>query len=333
MNPSPTSGIDRTQTEDFSDLTATAIVQAMERAVAAQLQPLRTELAELRKAAATTQAIAGFCQALRVAFFRGKTEPLAIPNIDYLIFSALQHGIQFESYDPAHKRMVFLKDGIRFATDGYFYVLIEMFAHDQYAGLRQHVDRPYVVYDVGMNRGYASLWFANDPQCRSVYGFELVESTYRWALLNFSLNPRLASKIIPSCTGLAGENKTVELLYENTGDGVSTINADFFQSYWTAPRRAHAKKTKATLCRASEVFAALPAPANGELRVLKIDVEGAEYEIFADLAQANRLDFDIILAEAHLGVDKFLALTPGYQVIEIVQHTDLMANLTLVRKH
>ncbi|WP_044891493.1 FkbM family methyltransferase [Opitutus terrae] len=296
--------------------------------MAAQLQPLRNELTELRRTAAIPGVV---YQAFRMAYFRGRTEPLTIPNIDYFLFAALMNGIQFVSYDATTKRMVLTKDGVRFATDAYFYVLLELFAQEEYRSLRALVDRPFVIYDVGMNRGYAALWFASHPACRAVYGFELFDVPYQWALDNIALNPTLAPKITPFCIGLGGENKTAELIYEEASDGVSTIMPEFYASYWTPERKRQSQKKTVQIKKASDAFATLPPTQTGELRVLKLDVEGAEYEIVEDLARAKRLNFDIILAEAHLGLDRFLSLLPGYRCVETVRHSDLMANVVLVR--
>jgi len=315
-------------TQSPAAATADSLVAAIGRTVAAQLQPV---LGELRRSAGLPGALASAYQSFRLAFFKGKQEPLGVPNVDYLLFSSMLNGIRFVSYDATTKRMVLTKDGILFATDAYFYILLELFAQDEYRSLRAIVDRPFVIYDVGMNRGYASLWFANHPLCRAVYGFELFDTPYRWALDNFALNPHLTAKIHPHCIGLGGENKTVELLYEDATDGVSTVVPEFYESYWTPQRKAQARKTTVQLRRASEVFASLAPVGEGELRVLKIDVEGAEYEILADLAQAGMLEFDVILAEAHLGLEKLLALLPGYKVVEVVRHSEMMANVALVR--
>ena len=55
----------------------------------------------------------------------------------------------------------------------------------------------YVVFDIGMNVGIASLFFAqrNDVEC--VYGFEPFPVTYQRALENISLNVKLMKKIVP----------------------------------------------------------------------------------------------------------------------------------------
>jgi FkbM family methyltransferase len=305
--------------------------QRINQMLKAQLQPIKDELTGFRRAAATMESLGSVYQAFRLAFFKGKAEPLGFPNIDYFIITALINDIKFVRYDAGGKRMILSKDGVLFATDAYFYIMFELFAKNEYRELARFADRPFVVYDVGMNRGYASLWFAGKPQCRAVYGFEILDAPYQWALYNFSLNPTLAGKLKPFGFGLAGENKTAELLYEEASDGVSTIMPAFYDSYWAPQRKAQALKKTVQLRKASEVFSSLPKCAPGELRVLKIDVEGAEYEILEDLGREKQLDFDIILAEAHLGLDKLLALTPGYTPVEVVKHSDLMANVTLVR--
>lgn len=299
--------------------------------MATALLPIKDDVAELRKAAGISSALAGIYQSFRLAFFKGKQEPLAIPNIDYLIFSAMFNDIRFLRYDSTSHRIILTKDGVLFATDAYFYVLLELFASEEYQALRGLTDRPFVIYDLGMNRGYASLWFANHPLCREVHGFELVEETYQFALDNFALNPRLAPKITAHCLGLGRENKTASLLYETATDGVSTIMPEFYRSYWTAQRKQRCLRRDVQIRKASEVFASLPVCQDGMMRILKIDVEGAEYDILEDLTASGQLNFDVIVAEAHLGLERFLALAPDYRLHEVVRHSEQMANVILVR--
>ena len=303
------------------------IADAVERTV----RPLLAEVAQLKKAAEVTKALAGIYQTFRLAFFKGQSDPLAFPNVDYLVAWALVQDIGFVRFDRQKNRVVLRKDGITVATDAYFYILVELYGKGEYESARELLRRPFVLYDLGMNRGYASLWFANLPDCRAVYGFELVESTYRFALDNFALNPRLAEKIQAFCVGLGGDNRKIDLLYEEATDGVATLLPEFYDRYWTAERKQRALRKTVEIRKASEALASLPRCTHGEMRVLKIDVEGAEYEILAELAGAGALDFDVIVAEAHLGLDRLLALVPGYRVVNEVRHSEQMANVTLVR--
>lgn len=299
--------------------------------IAEQLAAIQRDLTELKKAAAVSTSMAAVYHKFRLAFFEGQPEPLAIPNVDYLIFSLLAGGVKYAGYDPTAKRIYLTKDGVLFTTDAYFYIVLEVFGKEEYRIVRSLVDRPFVVYDLGMNRGYASLWFANHPLCRKVYGFELLPEPFRWAQENFALNPRLAPKVESFCVGLGGENKEVELFFEDATDGVSTVIPEFYAGYWSENRKKNRRSRRVTLRKASEVLSELPPCAAGESRVLKIDVEGAEYDIVANLARAGMLDFDVILAETHLGVDKFLALVPGYDVVDVAWHSAMLVNLALVR--
>ncbi|MGA7410027.1 MAG: hypothetical protein WBW33_06040, partial [Bryobacteraceae bacterium] len=52
-----------------------------------------------------------------------------------------------------------------------------------------------VVWDIGMNAGFASLYFATRPYVRGVVAFEPFRPTFDAALRNFELNPELRSKI------------------------------------------------------------------------------------------------------------------------------------------
>ena len=118
--------------------------------MATALLPIKNDIAELRKTAGLSSALAGIYQSFRLAFFKGKQEPLAVPNIDYLIFSAMLNDIRFLRYDRKSHRIILTKDGVIFATDAYFYILIELFAHGEYQALRSLADRPFVIYDLGL---------------------------------------------------------------------------------------------------------------------------------------------------------------------------------------
>src|SRR5262245_2585138 len=53
---------------------------------------------------------------------------------------------------------------------------------------------PAVVWDIGMNRGLASLYFARRENVVAIVGYEPFGPTYQLARDNFALNPDLAKK-------------------------------------------------------------------------------------------------------------------------------------------
>lgn len=109
------------------------------------------------------------------------------------------------------------------STDSYYDIFLEIFVNKIYLLPPQISMKKFVVFDVGMNRGYASLYFADIENCEHVYGFELLSSTYKWACDNIELNPYLSSKIDTFNFGLW--NKDDEVCIESDGiDGHTQVS-------------------------------------------------------------------------------------------------------------
>ena len=146
-----------------------------------------------------------------------------------------------------------------------------------------------VCIDIGMNVGCASLYFASLPNVKKVYGFELLESTYKKAMYNFSRNEALAPKIIAENIGLSNRNGTVEV-------NCSAIvgNASLFFKEGDLKETAYIKD-------AAQVVSAILAECADDSKILlKVDTEGSEYDIFESLSKAGLLKkIDIIIGEWH----------------------------------
>jgi hypothetical protein len=69
----------------------------------------------------------------------------------------------------------------------------------------------YVLVDIGMNVGVASLYYASFPNVKAVYSYEPLESAYQKAIENFMLNPEISQKIIAHPFGLEKENMLLSL--------------------------------------------------------------------------------------------------------------------------
>lgn len=189
------------------------------------------------------------------------------------------------------------------STDSYYDIFLEIFVNKIYLLPPQISMKKFVVFDVGMNRGYASLYFADIENCEHVYGFELLSSTYKWACDNIELNPYLSSKIDTFNFGLW--NKDDEVCIESDGiDGhtqVSTGTNDIV-------KKLIVKKASGVL---SGLFQSLD---NNLLKILKIDVEGAEYKIFADLYEQNIIkELDLIIGEYHEGIENLMTYLPDFR--------------------
>ena len=160
----------------------------------------------------------------------------------------------------------------------------------------------FVVFDVGMNRAYASLWFAKFDNCKAVYGFEIDYETYGKALSNINLNPKLSSKITMYNFGLSDKDEDVDLYYVNGCDGVNTMLQEVAEIQPELQDENKLNTKKVRVKKASDILSNLIKENNITSNiVLKIDTEGAEYKIIADLIESNVISkVDVILGEGHL---------------------------------
>jgi FkbM family methyltransferase len=151
-----------------------------------------------------------------------------------------------------------------------FFILYEIFLEQVY-----NFDMPFsniVVMDIGMNVGLASLYFATKNSVTAVYGYEPFEPTFNQAKENIKLNAALAAKIIPNHYGLDAVacELSLEYNYDNKGS-VGVLGKDF---------SAGQNKIRIQLKPIADALAVLEQKHPEANLFLKIDCEGAEYDIF-----------------------------------------------------
>jgi FkbM family methyltransferase len=134
-----------------------------------------------------------------------------------------------------------------------------------------------VIVDMGMNVGLASLFFANLQQVKMVYAYEPFEPTYHQALENFKHAPSYAKKIIPHAYGLGNEEREINVPYnpENSGTNVTVLSV-------TKEQKAKHEIALTIKNVALEIKSIVEKHPTAKI-ILKIDTEGAEYEIFESL--------------------------------------------------
>jgi len=172
---------------------------------------------------------------------------------------------------------------------------IAIFDKDEYhfAGYRKSI-----VVDIGMNHGYASLYFALRDDVDSVYAFEPVKSVYEKALFNFSLN-ECAKKIIAYNYGLGDSDKQADVGFDPAHSGKTSI----ISQKRFAGENALAIQVKDAAPIIRDIIANHP----DSMIVIKSDCEGAEGEIFQRLDAENILpSIDVIVMEYHLDQDRFI---------------------------
>lgn len=240
----------------------------------------------------------------RKYFFNGYESVLSeVMDVDFLFSICYFNNIEFVSYSPEENRLLLkTEDGIIFSTNNHLWTFMEIFGLNEYKIPQLFSFDDFVVFDIGMNRAYASLMFANFDNCSKVYGFEIDKFTYQRAVDNIKLNPKLGEKINTYNFGLSDENDVVELYYIEGYDGLNTMIFDFTE---IQPSLISFKEkinvTEVDVKIASEVISEIiESDQITSKKVLKIDTEGAEYKIINDLINSGLINqIDVILGEAH----------------------------------
>jgi FkbM family methyltransferase len=171
---------------------------------------------------------------------------------------------------------------IKAATFENFYVASELFIEGLYS---LHYDKNLVVCDVGMNVGVASLYFANMKNVQKVYSFEPFPETYEAGLANFALNPALSPKIVPYNLGAGGSTGDLVIPISNVDSATKSTTDFFLQQIDTDQSNSITVKIKDIREVIQEIFTNHP----GDALLLKLDCEGAEYEILDKLNESGLL--------------------------------------------
>lgn len=174
------------------------------------------------------------------------------------------------------------------------YIINEIYYQQCYR-FRTHPDDRLVVMDMGMNVGLASLYFAQHEQVEHIYAYEPFGPTYQQALENLSHAPAYASKINPLQFGLGKENRSISVPYNagNSGTNVTLLEQ--------TPKEQTGESIRLVIRNAREELDRLLDLHPQHKVLIKLDTEGAEYEIF-DALFARKLPDNLIgfLMEWHV---------------------------------
>ena len=147
-----------------------------------------------------------------------------------------------------------------------------------------------------MNIGISSLFFALQKNVTQIYSFEPVVTTYSQAVYNLELNPSYSNKIKAFNFGLGGATRVEKVLYNSQAKGNCGIRLE--SSLVIA--KDSASEIDISIQNVSEVLPDLFAQHPQQQKILKIDCEGAEYEILQKLNETHLLaEVDVLLIEWH----------------------------------
>jgi FkbM family methyltransferase len=238
-------------------------------------------------------------------FFRFDSSFFYKLNIEIvsLYDSCKKNKIKYLSHNQKEGKIYFkYNERYTLVSDYSVATIVQIFAYRNYDFTLPESENGYLVFDIGMNKGYSSMWFAMQQNIKMVIGYEVNDELSEYIDENRILNNLLFHKIKSNTFGLAGKSEEATLRYLKNDDGVSTIREDFYLKYWSEERKHGVREKKVKVKEASsEINKYLKEFPNSNY-ILKIDVEGSEYEIISNLAEKKLLNkFDIILGETHSG--------------------------------
>ena len=140
-----------------------------------------------------------------------------------------------------------------------------------------------IVLDLGSNIGLFSLRAAAAHPRAQVHAFEPGPPNYRLFEINRLANPSLADRIHLHREAVAGEDRTTQWRFDDQNPGASGLYGQAGASF---PVRVRAF---------ADVLVALP----GQIALAKIDIEGAEYELFDRTPAALWKRLEAISLELH----------------------------------
>lgn len=159
-------------------------------------------------------------------------------------------------------------------------------------------DKPCIAIDIGMNTGFASLFFANRENVETVYSYEPFKATYEQALRNFALNPKLATKIKAFDYGVGAREETIVVEYDYNVKG--SVGIAGIDELFKSADSSSIARAELPIKPFGEIFNGIVAAHPDKDIVAKIDCEGSEYGILDSLAENGQLEkIKIIMMEWH----------------------------------
>jgi FkbM family methyltransferase len=174
---------------------------------------------------------------------------------------------------------------------------------------------PGIVIDIGANIGLSSLFFASKPWVSRVFSFEVFKPTAAVARTNIDLNPQLRDKITLNDYGLGGKNETLSAQY--TPEWKANLSREGIPKNFPATVAPWTETI--TIRDAAECFGDILDSVPSLPVIVKMDCEGAEWDILPRLHDSGRLNrvVHLILEYHHKNPEPIeqMLLTSGFSVI------------------
>ncbi len=148
----------------------------------------------------------------------------------------------------------------------------------QFSSFLDNRSIPFIFLDIGANQGLYSLISARNQQCRHVWAFEPVKNTYSILRKNITLNKRDSKITGIQCAISESSSDQVIGIKLNHSGGASLMDGD------------SASKGETIHCMTGLDLNSVIHPQNNEQVIIKIDTEGYEPIVVAQLKISNFWD-------------------------------------------
>jgi len=172
------------------------------------------------------------------------------------------------------------------------YILNEIFFEGTYSFT---TPSKCILIDIGMNVGFATLFFASLNNVMKIISYEPVLKTYEQGIKNLELNPNSREKIITYNLGVGKHNHFEEFQYSQEWKGSVGVRE------LSNTKKQSSKKIETVKVQIQDIEDVIKEAKSYCLSIVaKVDCEGAEYDIMRRLDALNELSsIDLFMIEWH----------------------------------
>lgn len=163
-----------------------------------------------------------------------------------------------------------------------FFIINEVFIEKDYNFL---TPADCILVDIGANIGISSLYFSRISSVRKIYAFEPVADTFSQAKENFARNGKNDTIAVENI-GLGNSSRRETFIFNKMMKGNTGLRGKLSKSYAQAQEY---DERPVQIEDADGVFRRIISENPREKIVVKMDCEGAEYEIIGRLSETNLL--------------------------------------------